>query len=92
MFPAEPDRAVDPGWKLVNMVSDGQAISVCGVNPWNFEWRPVDVDEVVVSHPAHPLERHGMRVWEIDTGERMIRFAAGEYSPMIWGFYIRSFE
>jgi len=51
-------------------------------------WHRLGDDSIIVSHPGYPDERHPMRVYELREGDRVVRFAAGEYSNGVWGFYV----
>jgi hypothetical protein len=48
----------------------------------------VQDEPVELPHPAYPNQRHRMSVYEIESGGRRIRFAAGELSANVWGFYV----
>jgi hypothetical protein len=75
-------------WKLVNIVMDGQPISIGGVNPWKHAWVQTSEEPVEVPHPTHPSEIHKMRQYKIVTPKKEIIFAAGEFSNCVWGFYV----
>ena len=75
-------------WTAVGIVSEGDPIAVGGVNPWEFKWIRAQDEPVELPHPAYPHERHRLWVYEIEKGGRQIRFAAGELSPNVWGFYV----
>jgi hypothetical protein len=79
---------VTPGWKFVSIGLEGMPVAIQGVDPWRHERQWVSSNErIVVSHPSYPSERHTMFVYELDIDGRAIRFAAGEYSNGVWGFY-----
>ena len=75
-------------WTAVGIVPEGNAIAVGGLNPWAFEWRQVRDEPVDLPHPAYPTQSHRMWVYEIESGGRKVRFAAGELSENVWGFYV----
>ena len=75
-------------WKLLNIVPDGQEINIEGVNPWNHEWVSLGEESIDVHHPNYPNQVHKMRLYKIDTDEKKIIFAAGEFSNCVWGFYV----
>lgn len=39
-------------------------------------------------HDSRVTQRQRFWVYEIENGDRQIRFAAGELSPNVWGFYV----
>ena len=77
-------------WKFINIVTDGQAISIDGINPWKHEWIELDEDPIEVPHPSYPEQLHEMWIYKINTESKSIVFAAGEYSNCVWGFYVPS--
>ncbi|MCL2716130.1 MAG: hypothetical protein FWD68_16560 [Alphaproteobacteria bacterium] len=70
------------------IVSDAAAIAVRGVNLWKFRWKPTGEPALRVEHPQHKGEFHEMPVYEVSDGEKTVRFAAGEFSSLAWGFYV----
>jgi hypothetical protein len=47
--------------------------------------RPVSAS---LSHPQYPAQRHVMSVYEVADSDPAVRFAAGEFSNGVWGFYV----
>jgi hypothetical protein len=39
-------------------------------------------------HPTYPNQTHQYDIYEIGDAERPVRFAAGELSNGVWGFYV----
>ena len=79
-------------WEFVNIVIDGQPISVNDINPWDYEWFRLDEEPIKVSHPSYPNQTHKMEIYEIRTDKKTVVFAAGEFSNCVWGFYVPSSE
>ena len=77
-----------PGWKLVSIGVEGDHVSISGVNALRSEWSPMPEPPIIVSHPQYPRERHEMFVYELQGPRGLVRFAAGEFSNGVWGFYI----
>ncbi len=76
-----------PGWSSVGIVFDGDPIDLHGVNPWKHSWR--DTGEIVwMRHPSYPTQLHDMAEYRIVADGREVRFAAGELSNTVWGFYL----
>jgi hypothetical protein len=75
-------------WTPVGIVIEGNAIAIGGLNPWDFEWRQVREEPVELPHPAYPNQRHRMWVYAIENSGRKIRFATGELSANVCGFYV----
>lgn len=76
----------DPGWRLVSIGLHGHATRVGGVDPWTAAWGP-SRGTIVVAHPSYPAERHVMHVYELAGTDPPVRFAAGEFSNGVWGFF-----
>ena len=74
-------------WKLMAVVWATDGIVIEGVNLWNHKW--IDLKESFeVSHPAHPWEKHTVDVYRVEADCAVVVFAAGEFSPGVWGFYV----
>lgn len=81
-MPADPTD----DWTAVGIVFDGDPIDLDGVNPWQYAWRSTG-EVALVRHPAYPTQVHDVSVYEIEADGRTVRFAAGELSNTVWGFY-----
>jgi hypothetical protein len=75
-------------WRYVGCGVEGQRFLIEGVDVSNHEWRPTDEPSVEVDDP-HYKRQHNFDVWEVESDGRRIRFAAGEFSNCIWGYYRR---
>jgi hypothetical protein len=75
-------------WTPIGVVTEGQSISVQGVNPWKHEWVEIEHPPLELPHPSYPNQRHAMNVYEVSDGKRTVRFAAGELSANVRGFYV----
>ena len=78
------------GWRIVDgIVAEGGAILIEGLNPSDHKWISTGL-QIVVSRPQYPDERHIMPVYEIHHGGRSVTCAAGEFSNLADGFYVRA--
>ena len=75
-------------WAVLGIVSEGQPIYIGGLNLWEHEWQQVERDPIPLPHPQYRLEMHQMRVYKIEGSVKQVRFAAGELSAGVWGFYV----
>ncbi len=75
-------------WRVVGIVFEGQPIDVGGLNPWNHKWQQVEADNIMLPHPQYPSQVHSMYIYEIDGDDNRVRFATGELSANVWGFYV----
>jgi hypothetical protein len=78
---------ITPGWKFVAIVVEGDPVSLQGQNPWPLKWSSTTEKPITVAHPSYPSQRHEMFVYDLES-TRSIRFAAGEFSNGVWGFYV----
>jgi uncharacterized protein YfaQ (DUF2300 family) len=80
--------AADPtdNWIAVGIVFDGDALDIDGANPWERSWQSTG-EIASVRHPTYPTQVHEVSVYDMQVQGRSIRFAAGELSNNVWGFY-----
>lgn len=78
---------VDRGWRFVSIGFEGQPTDVAGVNPWEVDWTATG-RKITVAHPQYPSQWHTMFIWEVTGSDPPIRFAAGEFSYGVWGFFV----
>lgn len=72
-------------WKHKHTVPDGTKFKIKGINVWDYEWSPTG-ERIIVTDPLYNQE-HTMVVYEVKTKKKTIKFAAGEFSNCVWGFY-----
>lgn len=73
-------------WGFVGASFDGQEFMLDGVNVWNHKWTH-DIPQKAEVIDPHYGQKFQFTIWEIKTEGRTIRFAAGEFSACVWGFY-----
>jgi hypothetical protein len=79
---------VDPRWRFVAIAFEGDPVDLGGgVNPWQHEWTSTN-GRFNVAHPSYPDQRHTMFTHELVGANPVLRFAAGEYSNGVWGFFV----
>lgn len=83
----EGSQEVDRGWRFVSIGHEGQQTDVAGVNPWEVEWTATG-SRITVAHPQYPAQRHAMSIYEVTGSVPPMRFAAGEFSNGVWGFFV----
>jgi hypothetical protein len=76
------------GWKSAGAVADGEPIRIGELNVWDHDWTRLQEPELELPHPSYPSQLHTMTIYEIRAGGKAIRFAAGELSANVWGFYV----
>lgn len=75
-------------WKAVGVVIEGQPVRIRDVDVWDHTWTQLKEPSVELPHPSYPLQLHSMNLYEINAGGERIRFAAGELSANVWGFFV----
>ncbi len=75
-------------WRDVHVGFEGDSLKIGGIEIWKQSWRPVSGLSVELPHPAHPAQRHRFDLYEAGIEARPVRFAAGELSNGVWGFYV----
>jgi hypothetical protein len=75
-------------WCDVHVGFEGDDLRIGGVEIWKQDWRDIDQKPIELPHPSYRHQRHQFHVYEVGDVENPVRFAAGELSPLVWGFYI----
>ena len=72
-------------WEHVTTGPDGNCI-LFGVNIFEYEWNDTD-EKVIVADPQHHQTYH-FSIYTACIEGSIKRFAAGEFSNCVWGFFI----
>lgn len=73
-------------WNFFGHCADGQRFEIQGVNVWDHEW--IDTKERVnVKDPLYG-QSFTFHIYEIVPERKKIRFATGEFSNCMRGFYL----
>jgi hypothetical protein len=76
-------------WAVKHIGFECDGLEIGGLNVWEKEWRQIgDCAHVDLPHPAHPNEIHRYWIYEIGDEASPVRFASGELSPGVYGFYV----
>jgi hypothetical protein len=73
-------------WKFVGVVPDGRKLKIRGVNVWSQKWKATS-ETAYVNDPLYK-KPFTFQVYTIINNGEVIKFAAGEFSNAMWGFYI----
>ncbi len=76
---------MDNSWKHIKTVLDGENFQIDGLNIWEYHWKGIG-RKIFVKDPLYG-QTHTMEVYEIETDNLNVRFAAGEFSICVWGIY-----
>jgi len=75
-------------WKFLSSSVDGSSFVIDNIDVWKYDW--VDTgDRVIVKDPEYGKDFNFI-IWEIIKEPDKIKFAAGEFSDGVWGFYVKS--
>lgn len=77
----------DQAWRFASIGVEGQSADIGGVDAWKVEWTRCG-GHITVAHPSYPSQRHTMYIYEVTGSSPPIRFAAGEFSNGVWGFFV----
>ena len=72
-------------WEYETFGPDGQC-KLFGVNIFDYDWQTTG-KRVKVKDPIYHQD-HTFEVWQVEIDGQIHRFAAGEFSNCIWGFYL----
>lgn len=75
-------------WREAHIGFENDGFRLKGIDVWNASWREVKTEAVILPHPAHPQQRHSYWLYDIGDFESPVRFAVGELSNGVWGFYV----
>ncbi|MBL6853645.1 MAG: hydantoinase B/oxoprolinase family protein, partial [Alphaproteobacteria bacterium] len=75
-------------WESVHIGFENDDVTIEGAKVWKHEWHEANTPRVRLPHPRYPNQIHTLQVYEIGDPRGPIRFAAGELSSGVWGFYV----
>jgi len=76
-------------WVVKHIGFERDGLEIGGLSVWEKEWRPVgDWSHVELPHPAYPNQIHRYGIYEIGDEAVPVRFASGELSAGVYGFYV----
>ena len=75
-------------WQFAGSSKENEPFEIKGVEVWNQGWEIVQGEEAYVHDPVYG-KTYLFRVFCIPDHDQRIEFAAGEFSPGVWGFYIK---
>ncbi len=75
-------------WREAHIGFSNSALRLDGLEVWKSKWRDLKLPPVYLPHPAQPQQTHAYDLYEIGPLDSPVRFAAGELSNGVWGFYV----
>ena len=72
-------------WEYETFGPDGQC-KLFGVNIFDYDWQTTG-KRVKIKDPIYHQD-HTFEVWQVEIDGQIHRFAAGEFSNCVWGFYL----
>ena len=76
-------------WVVKHIGIEGDALQIGGLSVWTHKWRPVgDWSHIDLPHPQHTHQIHRYWIYEIGDEGEPVRFASGELSAGVYGFYV----
>ncbi|WP_424811098.1 hypothetical protein [Roseococcus sp. YIM B11640] len=75
------------GWRFLHIGFERDGLRIGGVDVWSVPWHEAG-PPVELPHPTHPGQMHSHQVLEAGEGTGRVRFAVGELSNGVWGFWL----
>ncbi|GAB3839737.1 hypothetical protein [Hymenobacter jeollabukensis] len=72
-------------WHFLGSCLDGESFLISGLDVWQHPWRS-QPESATVTDPIYGVSKV-FGVYAIGPAEAPVRFAAGEFSNCVWGFY-----
>jgi hypothetical protein len=76
------------GWRAQHVGFENDAFKLGDLEVWRWPWRSAGLARLRLPHPAHPQQSHDFDIYEIGNARFPLRFAVGELSNGVWGFYV----
>jgi hypothetical protein len=76
------------GWRAVHIGFENDGLRLGDLEVWRWPWRSAGLAPLRLPHPAHPHQVHDFDIYEIGDARHPLRFATGELSNGVWGFYV----
>ena len=77
-------------WQFHDMNMEGATKPIEGVDIWQHRWQSSGEKSFKVPHPQYAQQKHILRCYRIDVDNKVIEFAAGEVSNMVWCLYVKT--
>lgn len=75
-------------WREVAVVTEGEALSIGGLNPWQHSWVSLGRQKIVWPNLVFPNQEYERYVYEIQHQGITVRFSAEEVSANVWRFLV----
>lgn len=75
-------------WRAVHVGFAKDGLTIAGADIWALRWRRTREPVLQLPHPAYPDQLDYFDIYEVDGPAARVRFAAGEVSNGVWGFYV----
>ena len=79
---------ITPGWRSAHVGFEDDGVVLRGIGVWRHEWQDEEERSITVAHPSYRQQRHSLSVYSISTETQYLKFAAGELSNGVWGFFL----
>ncbi|HEX2697401.1 MAG TPA: hypothetical protein VHM28_06795 [Anaerolineales bacterium] len=78
----------EQNWKFVGISVWNKRFVIGGVNIWDYDWRPISDQFAHVKDPSYKQD-FVFQVYFIEVNAIHIEFASGEFSNLVYGFYVK---
>lgn len=76
---------MDNNWSHSNTVVEGDKFEIEGLNIWDYKWK--DTGKRIIIKGPNDGNQYTFHIFEITERNKTIKFAAGEFSNLVWGIY-----
>ena len=74
-------------WYFAKCISDGDEFRIYGLNIWDLDWKLIRNKVEIIDPNYH--NKYYFDEYEIEINNSKVNFVAGEFSNLIWGFYLK---
>ncbi|MFA5148749.1 MAG: hypothetical protein WC491_06455 [Candidatus Omnitrophota bacterium] len=74
-------------WAYLGNSVDSTSFEIDGIDVWKHKWKRTSEPKAKIKDPLYKQE-YSFEVYEIEAESKKIKFAAGEFSNCVWGFYV----
>ncbi|WP_185148330.1 hypothetical protein [Riemerella anatipestifer] len=72
-------------WQFKKTIVESEPYFIENLNIWDFNWKNTG-EKIQIQDPLHK-KKYDFDVFEISSGNKIVRFSAGEFSNLIYGIY-----
>lgn len=75
-------------WVFIGHSFEAEIFEIEEINVWEHHWQETG-EFAKLNDPLYTWQNYRFAVYSVTQGSKVIKFAAGEFSNTVWGFYQR---